>query len=43
VAGLITPRLRAEFRLRRLDLVSQRPEGDDEVLQTDIRDVPAVA
>ncbi|HET6943809.1 MAG TPA: NAD(P)-dependent oxidoreductase [Gaiellaceae bacterium] len=43
VAGLITPTLRAEFRLRRLDLESQRPDGDDEVLQTDIRDVPAVA
>jgi uronate dehydrogenase len=42
VAGLIAPRLRAEFRLRRLDLAPQQPEGDDEVLEADIRDIPTV-
>jgi nucleoside-diphosphate-sugar epimerase len=42
VARLITPTLRAEFQLRRLDVVPQQPSGDDELVQADIRDVDAV-
>lgn len=42
MARLIAPMLRSEFRLRRLDIASLQPEGDDEVLEADIRDVPAL-
>ena len=43
VAGLITPSLREEFRLRRLDLVEQQPAVDDELVQADVRDIDAIA
>jgi len=39
VAGLIAPALRREFQLRRLDLVEQEPEADDEVVTGDICDL----
>jgi uronate dehydrogenase len=42
VARLIAPRLRAEFQLRRLDVAPQEPEGDDDVVQADARDVDTV-
>jgi len=42
VAGLVTPKLREEFRLRRLDIAPQHPEADDELVQTDIRDLDAM-
>ena len=42
VARLVAPRLRDEFRLRRLDVVPQSPEGDDELVEADARDVDAV-
>jgi uronate dehydrogenase len=39
VAAMIAPRLRSEFRLRRLDLRPIQGESDDEVLGGDVRDV----
>ena len=39
VAGLILPELRVRYRLRRLDVASQQPEGDDEIIRADICDV----
>ena len=42
VACLIAPTLRAEFQLRRLDVVSQQRSADDELVQADVRDVDAV-
>jgi nucleoside-diphosphate-sugar epimerase len=42
VARLIAPTLRAEFQLRRLDVVSQQPSADDELVQADVRDVDSV-
>lgn len=42
VAGLIAPRLRAEFRLRWLDIAEQEAQDDDELVEADIRDVDAV-
>ena len=42
VASLVSPVLRREFRLRRLDVVSQRPEADDEIFEADVREVDAV-
>jgi uronate dehydrogenase len=42
VARLIAPTLRTEFQLRRLDVVSQQPSADDELVQADVRDVDAV-
>jgi uronate dehydrogenase len=43
VAGLVTPMLRSEFRLRRLDRVALEPGGDDEVVEADICDMPTLA
>jgi nucleoside-diphosphate-sugar epimerase len=42
IAGLIMPALREHYQLRRLDVVGQRPVGDDEVVQADICDVGLV-
>jgi uronate dehydrogenase len=39
VAGLILPVLRREFRLRRLDVVEQAPEADDELVSGDVGDL----
>jgi len=39
VAGLISPILRTEFRLRRLDLAEQEPEVDDELVAGDVCDL----
>jgi uronate dehydrogenase len=39
VAGLISPLLRREFRLRRLDTVEQEPGAEDEVVTGDVRDL----
>lgn len=43
VAGLVAPRLREEFQLRRLDLAPQEPVGDDVLIESDVRDVEALA
>lgn len=43
VAALIAPTLRREFRLRRLDIVPQEAEGDDEIVAADVTDVDALA
>jgi nucleoside-diphosphate-sugar epimerase len=42
VAGLIMPALRQHYQLRRIDVVDQRPVGDDEVVQADVCDVGLV-
>lgn len=42
VAEMISPSLRPAFRLRRLDLVPVRADGDDEVLTGDVRDADFV-
>lgn len=42
VAGMISPRLRSEFRLRRLDLAPTRAHGDDEILTGDASDVELI-
>jgi uronate dehydrogenase len=42
VAGLISPLLRREFRLRRIDTVEQEPEGQDEVVRADVCDLEAM-
>jgi NAD dependent epimerase/dehydratase family len=42
IAGLIMPALREHYQLRRLDVVGQRPVGDDEVVQADVCDVGLV-
>lgn len=36
------PKLRESFRLRLLDVAPQSPEGDDEIVQADVRDVDAM-
>ena len=43
VAKWTAPILREAFRLRRLDLADQEPEGDDEIVTADIRDLDAVS
>ena len=42
VARSIAPLLRTQFRLRRLDVVSQERHDDDDLVQADARDVDAV-
>jgi len=36
------PKLRESFRLRLLDVAPQSPEGDDEIVHADVRDVDAM-
>ena len=43
VGRLITPSLREAFRLRLLDTAPQDAEGDDEIVEADVRDVSVVA
>src|SRR5436305_4300943 len=42
VATLVTPELRTDLRLRRLDVRPQKAEQDDEIVEADVRDVEAL-
>jgi nucleoside-diphosphate-sugar epimerase len=42
VAGLIMPGPRRHYQLRRLDVVGQQPEADDEVVPADVCDIGLV-